>query len=70
MNSEGKTFNNLYYFDISANTWYQPTETANRPCGRIASSIIGMNNKYYLFGGSSPEYGLLNDLWELDLSSI
>ncbi|PKK66328.1 hypothetical protein RhiirC2_852951 [Rhizophagus irregularis] len=66
----GATFTNqelVYAFDAQHSAWYIPKPTGDPPVGKdFMSPVIDDNGLLYMFGGSRPVSGYVNDMFILD----
>ena len=68
------TFNDLWYYSFQTSTWTQviPNHAAGSPATRLGYLFFTesdtQNIYFYIFGGSSDEFGsLMNDMWRLTI---
>ena len=66
----GLSYNDTWKFDLTTNTWSQLSTTGTTPSARRVSDAIIYNNKLYIFGGINGSGTYINDLWELNLSTL
>jgi hypothetical protein len=68
----GQTFGNqtmelVYAFDAQHNAWFVPKPTGKPPVGKdYMFPVIDYNGLLYMFGGSAPGVGFVNDMFILD----
>lgn len=75
-----KCTNDMYQLDLNSNVWARVQTTGTSPCARCSHGTVvyaqGGSPKLYIFGGyameraSTSSRGYLNDLFELDLTTM
>jgi len=69
LNYNRVAFNDLYAFDLEAETWEKIVPANNPPEGRGGHSLFANNNKIYIYGGWNPEMQYHN-IMILDLETL
>lgn len=64
-----KAFNDMWAYSLSKNTWMEIYPINAGPSGRGAPMEWRMGNKWYIFGGISSWFQMLNDLWVYDIDT-
>ena len=68
------TYGDLWYFDLSANTWTELNDgTVSSPTVRSVHSMVldTTNDRLYIFGGQGgPSWHHRNDVWYLDVAVL
>ena len=62
-----EVFNVTYVLDISTLEWRTSGATGRIPEKRNSHQMVAVGSSLYLFGGSSPEEGAMNDFFRLDV---
>ena len=68
--SNGGFSNELWLYDFSDQTWYQPSQGDYGSPDPRAYHVAGVSDTFMLiFGGNTPSAGFVNDLWQYDLNT-
>ncbi len=65
----GNFYNDVFYFDLTKNTWMRINSIGSIPKPRADHSAILYGTTMWIFGGASRE-GYLNDLYSLDIETV
>ncbi|GAA6616178.1 Kelch repeat-containing protein [Scytonema sp. NUACC26] len=61
------TYDDLWVYNVAANTWKQLHPVNSRPVGRSRPNLWVVGDRLYLFGGFTASSTTLNDLWVYDI---
>ena len=64
LQTQPRTLNDLWVYDISKRRWVQPFPTERQPPPRWLHDAVTINGKMMIFGGVTNNLMLLNDMWE------
>lgn len=68
-NINGECFNDVNFYNILTNKWYNITPKGKIPSPRQGHSSVLYGNKMIIYGGSSND-GYKDDLYEFDLETV
>lgn len=66
-NASPHEMNDLWYYDVSGNSWNEVTPTGGPPDARAHAKGLYYNGNFYVYGGHDGT-DELNDLWMYDIS--
>lgn len=60
----------IHVFNTVTAVWSKPASVGDRPTPRNGHTLVNVSGRLFLFGGSSPDDGPMNDFFELILPGV